>query len=137
VKGAPVIHIVVSYSRVAKMHTPLWQALPSLAAMCATWGEGRVVLRWDPPPFDAGTFQLDEYVVARVQYRPGSTAAEKVQVARLTPKETQWRGSFTQTHRWNTGGDIESFVVEAVLRRFSSTGHPGTVRIGGIAYVPP
>ncbi|UCD45171.1 MAG: hypothetical protein JSV27_01310 [Candidatus Bathyarchaeota archaeon] len=111
--------------------------LPSSLDLRAKWGEGRVVLRWDPPPFDAGTFRLDEYVVSRMQYRPGSTAPEKLQIARLTPQETQWRGSFTQTYRWNTGGDIESFVVEAVLRHFSSTGHPGTVRIGGIAYVPP
>jgi len=110
---------------------------PSSLDLRATWGVGRVALRWDPPPFDAGTYQLDGYVVSRMQYRPGSTAPEKLQIAQLSSQETQWRGSFTQTYRWNTGGDIESFVVEAVLRRFSSTGHPGTARIGGIAYVPP
>jgi hypothetical protein len=111
--------------------------LPSALDVRATWTEGQVTLNWNQPQFDASMYRLDEYIVSRMQYGPTSTAVQKVPLARLSPQNTQWVESFNQSYRWNTGGDIEGYTVEAVLRRISSTGHLETFRVGGMAYTPP
>ena len=111
--------------------------LPSALNVRATWTEGQITLNWDPPQFDASMYQLEEYVVSRMQYGPTSTAAQKTPVARLSPQYTQWAERFNQTYRWNTSGDIEGYTVEALLRRVSSTGYKETFRVGGMAYTPP
>lgn len=112
-------------------------SLPSALNLRAIWGEGRVDLNWDPPLFDTSTYQLDEYVVSKMQYGPRSIVPEKLPLDRLSPENTQWGQEFAQTYRWDTGGDVEGYVVEAMLRRVSSTGHVETIRIGGMVYVPP
>jgi hypothetical protein len=112
-------------------------SLPSALDLRATWENDQVELIWDRPLFDENRYRLDGYVVSKMQYGPRGTAPEKVQLAGLSSQETEWRSPFTQTYRWNTGGDIESFVVDAILRQVSSTGQEGITRIGGIVYVPP
>jgi len=111
--------------------------LPPALNVGAIWSEGQVTLKWDHPQFDPSMYGLDEYIVSRMQYGPTSTAVQKVPLARLSPQSTQWAESFNQAYRWNTGGDIEGYAVEAVLRRVSSTGYLETFRVGGMAYAPP
>ena len=107
-------------------------ALPPMLSLRATWAQGQVTLDWDRPQFDAGMYQLVEYDVSMMQYGPTSTAPVKIPLAQLPPNQTQWVQFFTQTYRWNTGGDTQGYVVEAVLRHTS--GYRQTV--GAMIYAP-
>ena len=110
--------------------------LPSTLSLGVAWTAGLVNLTWSPPPFDNSVYQLVGYDVSRIDYVSTSTAPVKTFLTRLPPGTQGWTGAHYQSYRWNTRGDIEGYVVEAVLRHTSSTGHVETYRVGAMAYSP-
>jgi hypothetical protein len=112
-------------------------ALPSSLDLQGKWSKNRVNLKWEPPNIDASQYQLEGYNVYAMQYGPSSTAPTSVQVARLPPNTTQWSETFNQTYRWNTSGDLDGYVVEALIRRQSSEGMTEILRVSGVSHAPP
>jgi hypothetical protein len=102
----------------------------------ATWVKDQVNLKWDKPQFDPATYKLDGYVVSSMKYGESSTSAIKTMIDQLPPDRTQWTSKFEQTYKWNTRGDTEGYVVEAILRQNTSTGTVQTIKVGAMAYVP-
>ncbi len=95
--------------------------LPSSLNLRATWPRGEVNLDWEQPQFDSNKYQLEEYIVSRMEYGPRSTAPQKVPLKRIPPQQTNWKGDFTQTYKWNTRGDVDRYIVDAVLRNISDS----------------
>jgi len=110
--------------------------LPSELRLGVDWSDGQVDLFWDSPSFDPSRYQLDGYEVSILQYQSTSTVPVKSLVSQLPPGSQQWTGPFNQTYRWNTSGDIDGYVVEAVFRHTSSTGHVEIYRVGSVAHAP-
>jgi hypothetical protein len=112
-------------------------ALPSSLDLKGKWTKNRVDLQWEPPNIDSNKYQLEGYNVYAMQYGPSSTASTNVQVAKLPPDATKWTARFNQTCRWNTSGDLDGYMVEALIRRQSSEGATEILRVSGIAHAPP
>jgi hypothetical protein len=110
--------------------------LPSALNLQAHWTEGKVTLTWEPPQINAKGYRLDGYVISAVQYGPMSISPAKAPIAHLPLNETQWSEAFTQTYRWNSRGDIDGYIVEAIVRYNSKSGFKGILRIGAITYAP-
>jgi hypothetical protein len=102
----------------------------------ATWPKGQVNLKWGKPQFDSATYRLDGYVISSMNYSQSSTDAVKTVIDQLPPYRTQWASKFEQTYKWNTRGDTEGYIVEAILRHHTGTGTVQTIKVGAMAYVP-
>ncbi len=102
----------------------------------AVWSKGQVDLKWDRPQFESASFKLDGYVVSSMNYGPSNTAASKNLIEVLPPNRMEWAGRLEQTYRWNTQGDVQGYVVDAILHQHTSTGTIQTIRIGAMAQVP-
>jgi hypothetical protein len=111
--------------------------LPSSLNLKGKWTKNQVDLQWKPPNIDPSKYQLEGYNVYAMQYGPSSTTPTNVQVAKLPPNTTQWSARVSQTYRWNTSGDINGYMVEALIRRQSSEGATEILRITGISHAPP
>jgi hypothetical protein len=107
--------------------------LPSSLNLRATWPRGEVNLDWDQPQFDPNKYELQEYIVSRMEYGSTSTAPQKVPLERVPPQQTNWNGDFTQNYRWNTSGDVDRYIVDAVLRNISDS---SLTYIPDAVYVP-
>lgn len=78
--------------------------------------ETGATLTWQPPPFDAGHYELVRYeVVSRVQ-GPLSTVPVETTSLLVPPGATSANMAFTQTFRFRTAGDVTGFVVRPVFR---------------------
>jgi len=67
-------------------------------------------------------YGLDGYVISSMNYNQSSTSAIKTMIDQLPRDRTQWASKFEQTYKWNTRGDTEGYIVEAILRQHTSTG---------------
>lgn len=76
------------------------------------------------------------YEVVEMRFDGTSTASSRMMVDRLPPGSSGWRGGFEQTYRWNTGGDLEGYRVDALFRELGVDGPPRVVRVGSTAYAP-
>jgi hypothetical protein len=112
-------------------------ALPSSLNLQGKWSKNQVDLQWEPLNIDTSKYQLEGYNVYAMQYGPSSTVPTNVQVAKLPPDITQWQEAVHQTYRWNTSGDIDGYMVEALIRHQSSDGATQILRITGISHAPP
>ncbi len=120
-------------SKLANGGTP---ALPSALNLQAQWTEGKVTLTWETPQINAKGYRLDGYLISAVQYGPMSISPVKAPIAHLPVNATQWSEAFTQTYRWNSRGDTDGYIVEAIVRYTSKSGFKGILRIGAIIYAP-
>ncbi len=55
-------------------------------------------------------------------------------VDRLGSESRYWNGPFNQTYRWNSGGDIQGYRVDALFKEISSP--PRYLRVGETSNAP-
>jgi hypothetical protein len=102
----------------------------------AAWARDQVTLDWSRPGFDPAIYRLDGYEVSVLKYGPGDTVPVKTLVAKLSPDTIQWMSHYNQTYRFSTGGDLNGYVVDALLRHITNTGQNEIMRIGATAFAP-
>jgi uncharacterized membrane protein YtjA (UPF0391 family) len=110
--------------------------LPDRLDVRANWRSPWVDLSWEIPLFDPAKFELYGYEVIRLFYDGSSTAASREAVAQLPREALRWRGPFEQSYRWNTGGDLEGYRVDALFRDLNPDGPNRFVRVGRTAFDP-
>ena len=110
--------------------------LPDRLDVNADWLSPWVDLNWESPLFDPEKYELYGYEIIKLYYDGSSTSASREVAARLPRESLRWRGSFDQTYRWNTGGDIEGYRVDALFRDLNPDGPNRIVRVGKTAYAP-
>lgn len=110
--------------------------LPDRLVLNANWLSPWVDLNWETPLFDPGKYELYGYEVIKLLYDGSSTAASREVAAQLPREALRWRGPFEQTYRWNTGGDLEGYRVDALFRGLNPDDPNRIVRVGKTAYAP-
>ncbi len=110
--------------------------LPGRLAVQSSWGNGRVDLAWESPQYDLEKYELMGYEITRMRYDGTSTAPSRMAMVRLPLGSSGWTGPFDQTYRWNTGGDLEGYRVDALFRDLSADDSSRIVRVGSTAYAP-
>ena len=108
--------------------------LPDRLVLQSSWVGGRANLAWERPVFDPGRYDLVGYEIVRLRYDGTDTAPGRAVVDRLPPESPGWTGPFEQSYRWNTGGDLEGYRVDALFRDLGDSSR--VVRVGSIAYAP-
>ncbi len=112
------------------------RALPERLDLRSVWRSDGVDLVWDRPPFDPEKYKLYGYEVTRLFYDGSSTVPSRTDPFRLRPDITRLTDSFEQTYRWNIGGDINGYRVDAVFRDLNLDIPNRFVRVGSTAYAP-
>lgn len=110
--------------------------LPDRLVVQSSWGNGRVDLAWESLQYDPEKYELMGYEIIRMRYDGTSTASSRMVMERLPPDSSGWTGPFDQTYRWNTGGDLEGYRVDALFRDLSVGDSSRIVRVGSTAYAP-
>jgi len=110
--------------------------LPDRLDVNANWRSPWVDVNWESPLYDPEKYELYGYEIIRLYYDGSSTAASRQVVAQLPRESLRWRGPFEQTYRWNTGGDLEGYRVDALFRDLNPNDPNRIVRIGKTAYSP-
>ncbi len=114
--------------------TPV-QGLPDRLNLRSDWANQRASLTWDELQYDNGRYELQGFEVTRLYFDGSSTSANRMIVDRLGSESRYWNGPFNQTYRWNTGGDIQGYRVEALFKEISSD-PPRYLRIGEASHAP-
>jgi len=114
--------------------TPV-QGLPNRLNLRSDWANQRASLTWDELQYDRSRYQLDGFEVTRLYYDGSSTSANRMIADRLGPESRYWNRSFNQTYRWNTGGDIQGYRVDAIFRDINSS-PPRYLRVGETSHAP-
>lgn len=109
---------------------------PARLNLRAAWTRNQVTLNWSRPDMDPAVHRLDGYEVSVLKFGPGSTAPVKTLVARLPQDVIQWMSHYDQTYQFSTDGDINGYVVDALLSHATSTGQNEVLRIGATAFAP-
>ncbi|MBC8223057.1 hypothetical protein H8E65_00585 [Candidatus Bathyarchaeota archaeon] len=112
------------------------RALPERLDLRSVWRTGQVDLAWDRPPYDPEKYELMGYEVIKLEFDGSSTVASRGTPARFGPDSTGCTAPYNQTYRWNTGGDIEGYRVDALFRDLHPDNPNRIVRIGSTAYAP-
>ncbi len=112
------------------------RGLPDRFFVNAAWVSPWVDLGWETPLFDPGKYELYGYEIIKLLYDGSSTVASREVAAQLPREALRWRGSFEQTYRWNSGGDIEGYRVDALFRDLNPDEPNRIVRVGTTAYAP-
>ena len=110
--------------------------LPDRLVVQSSWGNGRVDLAWESLQYDPERYELVGYEIVRLRYDGTSTAPSRSVMERLPPGSSGWTGPFEQTYRWNTGGDLEGYRVDALFRDLSVGDSSMIVRVDSTAYAP-
>ncbi|MFH2110732.1 MAG: hypothetical protein ABIJ47_05660 [Candidatus Bathyarchaeota archaeon] len=109
--------------------------LPDNLNLRANWDNRRVLIEWGTSSYDRSKYQLYGYEVTRLYYDGSGNTPRRLVVDQLAPESRSWTGPFNQTYRWNTGGDIQGYRVDAVFRDIASD-QPRFVRVGETTYAP-
>ncbi len=112
------------------------RGLPDSFFVNADWISPWVDLGWETPLFDREKYELYGYEIIKLFYDGSSTAASREVAARLPREALRWRGSFEQEYRWNSGGDIEGYRVDALFRDLNPDEPNRIVRVGSTAFAP-
>jgi cell division septation protein DedD len=114
--------------------TPV-QGLPDRLNLRSDWTNQRASLSWNEIQYDRGRYELEGFEVTRLYFDGSSTSANRMIADRLSPESRYWNGPFNQTYRWNTGGDIQGYRVDALFKEISS-GPPRFLRVGETSHAP-
>lgn len=111
------------------------QGLPDRLNLRSNWANQRASLSWDELQYDRGRYELQGFEVTRLYFDGSSTSANRMIADRLGPDSRYWNGPFNQTYRWNTGGDLQGYRVDALFKDITSS-PPRFLRIGETAHAP-
>ena len=112
------------------------RALPERLDLRSAWQVGAVDLSWEKPLYDPERYELMGYEVIKLEFDGSSTVASRGTPVQLGPDSTGCTAPYNQTYRWNTGGDIEGYRVDALFRDLHPDSPNRIVRIGSTAYAP-
>ena len=112
------------------------RALPERLDLRSAWQPGQVNLSWERPPFDPEKFELMGYEVIRLEFDGSNTVASRGPPVQLGPDSTGCTAPYNQTYRWNTGGDIEGYRVDALFRDLHPDSPNRMGRVGTTAFAP-
>jgi len=112
------------------------RALPERLDLRSAWQAGQVDLSWERPPFDPEKYELMGYEVTQLFYDGSSTVPSRGAPVRFGPDSTGCTAPFDQTYRWNTGGDVNGYRVDALFRDLHPDNPNRIVRIGSTAFAP-
>lgn len=114
--------------------TPI-QGLPGRLNLRSEWSNMSVTLSWNDLQYDSGRYELQGFEVTQLYFDGSGTSANRMIVDNLSPGSRYWNGSFNQSYRWNSGGDIQGYRVEAILRDLTPD-PPRYLRIGETSHAP-
>ncbi|MCW3988843.1 MAG: hypothetical protein NWE88_02065 [Candidatus Bathyarchaeota archaeon] len=112
------------------------RALPEGLDLRSAWLTGQVNLSWERPPYDPEKYELMGYEVIRLEFDGSSTVAGRGAPVQFGPDSTGCTAPYNQSYRWNTGGDIEGYRVDALFRDLHPDSPSRIVRVGRTAYAP-
>ena len=136
-QGAPVSTIGVPpppQSPPIGITTPA-QGLPDRLNLRSDWANQRSSLSWNDLQYDRGRYELQGFEVTQLYFDGSSTSSSRKVIDRLGPDSRYWNGPFNQTYRWNTGGDIQGYRVDALFKEIRSD-PPRYLRIGETSHAP-
>lgn len=110
--------------------------LPDRLDVNGNWRSPFVDLVWERPTFDPSQYELMGYDVIKLNFDGSSTVASRGQAMRYGPDSTGCTAPYQQTYRWNTGGDIEGYRIDALFRDLNPDMPNRIVRVGKTAYAP-
>jgi hypothetical protein len=114
--------------------TPV-QELPDRLNLRSDWANQRASLSWNELQYDRGRYELQGFEVTQLYFDGSSTSSNRMIVDRLGPEGRYWNGPFNQTYRWNSGGDIQGYRVDALFKEISSD-PPRYLRVGETSNAP-
>lgn len=109
--------------------------LPDRLNLRSDWSNMRAALSWNELNYDPSVYELQGFEISQLQYDGTSTSATRSVVDRIGPDSRYWNGPFNQTYRWNTGGDIQGYRVDAIFKEIA-TDPPRYLRVGETAHAP-
>jgi len=109
--------------------------LPDRLNLRSDWANQRVSLSWNELQYDSARYELEGFEVTRLYFDGSSTSANRMIADRLGPDSRYWNGPFNQTYRWNTGGDIQGYRVDAIFKEITSS-PPRYLRVGETSHAP-
>lgn len=109
--------------------------LPSRLNLRANWDKSTVSLTWSTPSYDQSKYKLHCYEVTKLFYDGSGNAPRRQTIDQLAPTSQNWTGPYDQSYRWNTGGDLQGYRVDAIFRDVASDA-PRFMRVGENSYAP-
>jgi hypothetical protein len=111
------------------------QGLPDRLNLRSEWANQRVSISWNELQYDGSRYELQGFEITQLYFDGSSTSANRTIVDRLGPESRNWNGPFNQTYRWNSGGDIQGYRVDALFKETRSD-PPRCLRIGESSHAP-